>query len=219
MSHPEGNPIRAKPDTSERRATIVSAHSPAHLDPAAIISGRFAPKPDEVRQLLVDARARVASARPYRRDQLLLDLAAADPTPGLRAWYARRLLCRLLGEPNLPAWLDAPVRTRGDVLRLLIRAARLFGGGRRAARRVDGAEGGDARGRCRVKPTDCNDAREDETRPNICGACGLDPSAPEHAGRQIYVCDTCGALVCSDCSESGRLNSVHCLPCHAGVAQ
>lgn len=36
-----------------------------------------------------------------------------------------------------------------------------------------------------------------------CSRCDVDPNLKEHEGRQIYVCDRCGAFVCSDCSEDG----------------
>lgn len=49
--------------------------------------------------------------------------------------------------------------------------------------------------------------------PEKCSKCDLDPELPENGGCQIYVCDRCGALVCSQCSEDGPDNAVLCLPC------
>lgn len=54
-----------------------------------------------------------------------------------------------------------------------------------------------------------------------CQMCPVDPNKKEYEGRQIYVCDACKALVCSDCSEDGDPkefgfnNPIVCLPCHA----
>lgn len=52
----------------------------------------------------------------------------------------------------------------------------------------------------------------------VCSKCGLDPSKKQNKGRQIYVCDTCGAKVCSDCSGMGASSNfaVVCREkCHA----
>jgi hypothetical protein len=47
-----------------------------------------------------------------------------------------------------------------------------------------------------------------------CANCGLNPKDPKHAGRQLYVCDLCGAApLCSDCTENARQSRVFCLRC------
>lgn len=51
----------------------------------------------------------------------------------------------------------------------------------------------------------------------MCQRCGLDPNKPEHNGRQVYVCDRCKALVCSECSENEPNNEIFCLPCDYAV--
>jgi hypothetical protein len=47
-----------------------------------------------------------------------------------------------------------------------------------------------------------------------CQLCGLDPEKKENKGCQLYVCDKCDALVCSECSEDGpNAGEVYCKPC------
>lgn len=56
--------------------------------------------------------------------------------------------------------------------------------------------------------------------PEKCQLCGLNPRLKANKGRQIYVCDSCECLVCSECSEDGSSkefgfsNPVLCVPCH-----
>lgn len=61
--------------------------------------------------------------------------------------------------------------------------------------------------------------RKRKPRFDKCQMCAVDPNKKEYEGRQIYVCDKCQALVCSDCSEDGNSkqfgfnNPVVCQPC------
>lgn len=49
--------------------------------------------------------------------------------------------------------------------------------------------------------------------PERCQFCGLDPAKKENKGRQVYVCDACEALVCSDCSENVPGGGLLCKSC------
>lgn len=109
----------ARIDSSAARDNMAM---PALLD----LSSRFAPPVEHVQAVIVGARAIVAKG-PYHRGLLLTALAESDPGDGRAVHHARRLLCRLASVPSLPAWLDDPYRTRGEVLRLLVRAAKVFG--------------------------------------------------------------------------------------------
>lgn len=51
-----------------------------------------------------------------------------------------------------------------------------------------------------------------------CSACGLDPGAPENPGKEVYTCDRCGSLVCTDCSENADGNRVVCVTCPVAPA-
>lgn len=53
----------------------------------------------------------------------------------------------------------------------------------------------------------------DPATKETCQLCGLDPTAKGNEGRQIYVCDACEALVCSDCSENVPGGGLLCTPC------
>ena len=46
-----------------------------------------------------------------------------------------------------------------------------------------------------------------------CQLCGMNPTEPKNAGRQVYVCDRCEALVCSECSEDGPNSKLYCDMC------
>jgi hypothetical protein len=48
-----------------------------------------------------------------------------------------------------------------------------------------------------------------------CALCSLDPAAPEYRGRELYRCDRCGRLVCSDCSDNAADNCLLCSECPA----
>lgn len=57
-------------------------------------------------------------------------------------------------------------------------------------------------------------SRKREPQSITCQFCGLDPAKKENKGRQVYVCDRCEALTCSDCSEDGpNAGEVYCKPC------
>lgn len=98
---------------------------PAPLDVAALchldVTSRHAPSLASIRVTIAGARLRVAGG------QGLLDaLAFADPTTGLAAHYARKLLGRLSADVYLVRWLDSHP-SRREALGLLDKAIRAFG--------------------------------------------------------------------------------------------
>jgi hypothetical protein len=102
---------------------------PVRIDPAALChldtSSRFSPSLDAIRAVIVGARALVSTG-PARAPELLGALVTSDPTGGLAAHYARKLLSRICPEPFLVRWLGVPDRSRREVLALLDRALRCF---------------------------------------------------------------------------------------------
>ena len=58
-------------------------------------------------------------------------------------------------------------------------------------------------------------AQEAKLAPEKCSVCGLNPKLPENKGSQLYACDKCEALVCSEDSENGpRAGNVFCKRCY-----
>ena len=111
--------IRVKLAPAAYSVRLPSAPLPALLD----LSGRFAPKPEEVRAVLEKARAALKG----NPDRLGLLWAIRDAGNMSTSHHATRLLCRVGGFPSLPNWLDAPMRTRREVLAVVDRALRCFG--------------------------------------------------------------------------------------------
>lgn len=111
-------------------------------------SSRHAPKRSEVLQVLLDAQE-ILRAGPFVRGcdgvdgngiashfshcgdlvafSLYGALKRADvKRKGLAAWYAQRLLTRLIHESSLVDWVNHPIRKKADLFSLLKRAIRLF---------------------------------------------------------------------------------------------
>jgi len=55
-----------------------------------------------------------------------------------------------------------------------------------------------------------------EEADNECGECGATEAKLNAAGRQLYVCDECGAWCCSEHSENGPGITLYCDECAVG---